>query len=112
MQRIETNGQKQFGLGLKFVDPAAESYSIGFEKYAMTALRNGANKMANPGMKQRLTAANPSHRSRILHQRTHLFARDGRDGAGMKDFSGMHAMKQRARRGAIENLRDAGLCEF
>src|SRR5579859_10419 len=111
-QQIEANGQKQFWLGLKFVDPPAESYSIGFEKYAMTALRKGANKMTNPGMKQRLIAANPNHRSRILHQRMHLFAGNRSSRAGMEDFRGINAMENRSRWRRVENLRDAGFCEF
>jgi hypothetical protein len=112
LQRMETNGQEQFRLRLKFVNPPAEGGSIGLEKDVVTTLRDGSNKMTDPGMKQRFTAANPDYRSGILQEGMHLFVGNRRNGAGMKDLSRIHTMKYRSRRCGIENLRDAGFREF
>jgi hypothetical protein len=66
LRRVETNGQKQRGQGLKFVEAPAQEGSIRLKENKVTALGNDANKMANPRMNQGLASANPNHRDGML----------------------------------------------
>jgi hypothetical protein len=94
------------------VDATTEEASIGFEKNKPTTPRDGTNKMAYSWVVQRFATANPNHWCAIGDEYPHFFARNGSVRARMKNYSGVHTMKQRAFPRKTKNLRDADPCQF
>jgi hypothetical protein len=94
------------------VNATAQERSIGFEKHEVTAPRDGANEMAHTRVVQRFAPANPNDRCPIVDKLPHFFARNRRIGARMKNYTGVHTMKQRAFPRGTKELRDPDLCQF
>src|SRR6266403_1044907 len=86
---IRANGQKKLRHGLELVNAAAEQSAASFEKYEAAALPDGADKVRDPGMLERLASADPENGRGTAQEATNSFVRNGMSGAGMQDFSGV-----------------------
>jgi len=94
------------------VKATTQEGSVGFEENEAATPRDSANKMAYPWVVQRFATANPKHWCSICSEVLHFFARNRRVRARMKNYSGVHTMKQRAFPRGTKNLRDSDKCQF
>jgi hypothetical protein len=78
----------------------------------VAALGDGADKMRNSRMIQRLAPTNPNNCSSALRDALHFFAGNWRRGPGMKNFRWLNKPDESTRRLRPENSRDSALHQF
>src|ERR1700738_4972021 len=74
------------------MNAAAEERSIGFQENKMTALRDSADQMRNPGMTERFASSDPNNRRAAANDVADLFMRDRMAGIGMQNLCRIHEL--------------------
>ena len=92
--RTEANHQENSRQRLKLVDTPPQQNAIRFQKNKVAARREGADKMRDPWMVQRLASANPNDRSRAGDDVPDFFVRNGMIGTAMQNLRWIDKLEQ------------------